>query len=465
VSQNNFPFVAIFRAEQMGPLIHDGTLYFSGDVDTTASIEATVLSERLHSLQFGKDFYFHDVLSKPEMTSSLQRRTKKWSRVRITEFSFSVHELVTMLLVDSGVKIDMLELDRLDVLDPELDAALERGLAATYIHAFSILNIVIPVSSTIALIEGISSNATIEEIHFTNSRFEDAFVLGDRIGRWTSIKKLDLFSCSLSDAQSCRIVQSVQYLPSLVHLDLADNQCSTQTLQALSALLATTNTLETLNLALQRNNEDSDQASIDSSSDTDCWDISLIVSGLLQNQSLTTLYLRGNALDDHGVERLVGCLLGNSTLQKLMLTDCQLSSTAYYLILEQLANMKGLTCLWLNGHQSFQLSKRKSLLAICTESLGKNTSLWELYLPFSLVDSCDDLYHYLDLNQGGRKHVMLELPPTLWSLVLERVNTLTFSLGKHGDDELARRRASVLYFFLRQRLLLEVLLVVLIPTS
>jgi hypothetical protein len=379
----------------------------------------------------------------------LQKRTHSWASVSICDdCKGKIDPLISIILEKPAAGIGMLFLDSVSV-DNNVAAAVQRGLEGNKarLTELGFRGSALSVASITSVMQGLKHNETMEALTFTNSHFDGvaAFELAKGMRQCPRIKQLDLFSCELSDGVVARLVKSLNGHPSLENLDLGQNYCASNALQAIADMLVSTNTLRKLNLALQHRRL--------------CGDISQVANALARNKTLQVLYLRGNPLNDRGMESLVQSLLHNNTLERLMLTDCELSRNAIQSLLRQLRYMKGLRCLWLNGCQSTAPAARQQYIHIATESLRKNVSLEELYLPFGFDPYRSELNVLLDLNWGGRKLLhgacSGQVPKALWSVILERVNMMSLPGGKKDKTELAKRRANIIYFLLRQQVLLE----------
>ena len=328
------------------------------------------------------------------------------------------------------------------------------------------------------LFQGLSSNqetCTTESLSFSNSHFCDNSIshLAEGMIRCPSIVHLNLFSCNINDDEISELINVLrsQNHP-LKQLDLGRNKCGSLAFRSLGDYLATTTELESLNLTLQH-----------VEFDMQTLDMSPLFPALITNKSLKALYLRGNPIFDTlgNGSVLVQALTENDTLEKLMMTDCFLSMEVLESILSNLANFKGLRCLWLDGMQRQEISKRRSLARLATDGLrnNQNVTLEELHFPFSFTDFIAELHLFLDWNFGGRRLLLLgngsnsegrtpnsndTIPSSLWPKVLERINRTRLPtrqrVGKRNvtdkngnsikEEEESIRRASMVYFMIRE---------------
>ena len=304
--------------------------------------------------------------------------------------------------------------------------------------------------------QGLIGNTTLKELSFNNSRIEKEATrefcsqLSNQTHNMAGLKRLDLFSCDLQDAVVAAIVKSLNGHPNLEHLELGKNQCSTASLIAIGTLLGSRKTnLKYLSLALQ-----------DSRKNIPFFEISHMTGGLGLNSSLESLMVRGNQLSFNGMKSLVTCLSKNTTLEELMMTDCELGNDSFEYFVTHLHDMKGLRRVWLNGFQSTGIAGRKKMINALETALQTNVILEAIHMPFGYDAYGSKVNDLLDLNRGGRRLLQAsnnEFSHTLWPLVLERVNRVHLP-GSHRSKEmeLANRKANIMYSLLRGRVLLEV---------
>jgi Ran GTPase-activating protein (RanGAP) involved in mRNA processing and transport len=407
------------------------------------------------------------------LESIFHTRTTKWRAVTFDRCWGPVDVLLSTLLLKSEAPIENLTLNSLFVSLP-IARALLKGLQrkGRGIQKISFCGCRWTTESMALCLQGLEKNDSIHTVRFNGAIFCDpdvSMAFANAIGRCHQIRRLELFSCMLSDVCAASLVASLHQMPKLEYLDLGRNACGSQCLEALGKLLERTSSLHTLNLALLECSTIHPLASLD---------LQLLASGFQNNCTLRSLFLRGNRLDDQAVDALIEMLIQeNCSIERLMLTDCGISSERIDSLLENLENMTELRVLWLDGIQDIRISSRKRLQETTLKSLQyNNTSLEVLKFPFGSIDSTSAIQHLLDLNRGGRRLVLdgktrhrntAKFIPSYWPLVLERVNRFQFDASPgisptsreldrvHGDDIYKERKANIIYFFLRQKILVE----------
>ena len=262
------------------------------------------------------------------------------------------------------------------------------------------------------------------------------------------LKKLDIFSCDLSDEQISRLINTIQQgRHPIEELDLGKNQCVFHGLAALDRLLWDDNsTVKWLNLFFQQqrnqpprntnmnypmnvggfaafgqgqqvNLTQPEQQQRQQQDQPIPLDVSRFANGLAMNRSLETLILRGNKLSDDGVDSLASALQLNGTLRKLNMTDCCISRTGIQTFIVKVfgggrttagspqmgtassssssssSSRSQLQKVWLDGGQLFgtggggcRVAARKEVLRWLESALEFHSTLEELYLPFSFFE-------------------------------------------------------------------------------
>lgn len=409
-------------------------------------------------------------------------RKTKWRAVTLDRCEGPVEVLLTALLLNSNAEtvVENLTLNSLHLSLP-IARALMNGLQwkERRIQKISFCGCRWTTNSVALCLQGLKKNDSIHTVRFNGGVFCDPDVsmmaLANAIGRCHRIKRLELFSCGLSDVCVASLVSSLHQMNELEYLDLGRNACNSLGLEALGKLLERSTTLQTVNLSIQEC-----PTTFHSSRSLD---LRLLTAGLRNNGSLRNLYLRGNRLDDKAVDALIEVLLHDSScIERLILTDCVISNARIHSLVDKLQNMTSIRALWLDGVQDIKISGRCLLHQAALRSLqSKNTSLEVLKFPFGSIDSTSAIQHLLDLNRGGRRLVFdgktkscntVKFPSSCWPLVLERVNQLPFDAYSPGilssapldqlhgrlkieHDLCQERTASTLYYFLRQKILVE----------
>ena len=330
------------------------------------------------------------------------------------------------------------------------------------------------------LLEGSSSSQSRPSNNQNDSTMTEVDCDGDQVMRRSCdnvggfLKKLDIFSCDLSDEQIAKLINTIQQGRHPVEeLDLGKNQCVFHGLAALDRLLWDDHsTIKWLNLFFQQhrnqppmntnsspqmafgqgpqiNSTQPEQQQRQQQDQPNPLDVSRFANGLAMNRSLETLILRGNKLSDDGVDFLASALQLNGTLRKLNLTDCCISragiqsfffkvfgggrATVEYSQMRMAhstssssisSSRSQLQKVWLDGGQLFgtggtggRVAARKEVLRWLESALEFHLTLEELYLPFSFFEDMKNskqTTYWLDLNRGGRKLITNGLlpPPT-----------------------------------------------------
>jgi hypothetical protein len=381
-----------------------------------------------------------------------QTRVCEWNEI-VLKYCRGPVDLVVTAILEANAKIGTLSLIASTLKDC-VGETLSKGLPSNVTLAkLMIWGTRLSRKNIYSIRQGLIGNTTLEELSFTNSHIEKDATgefcsrLSNQTHNMAGLKRLDLFSCDLQDAVVAAIVKSLDGHPNLEHLELGKNQCSAASLVAVGTLLGSckTTNLKYLSLALQ-----------DSSKNIPFFEISHMTGGLGLNSSLESFMVRGNQLSFNGMKSLVTCLSKNTTLEQLMMTDCELGNDSFEYFVTRLPDMKGLRRVWLNGFQSTGIAGRKKTMTALETALQTNVILEDIHLPFGYGDYGTKVDGLLDLNRGGRRLLQAsnnEFSHTLWPLVLERVNRVHLP-GSNSNKE--NRRANIMYSLLRGRVLLEV---------
>ncbi|CAJ1959117.1 unnamed protein product [Cylindrotheca closterium] len=307
------------------------------------------------------------------------------------------------------------------------------------------------------------------------------------------LQRLNLFSCRLGDDEVATLVKALhRYKHPLKYLDLGKNRCHHATFRALGHWMTSPHCkLESLNLSLQQ-----------LGFGVHHWNPQLILDNLIPKNrndmddneehtpSLKALYLRGNPIDDGGdsssvdgdetsssspfATSLVNVLTQNTTMEKVMLTDCSLSNDSYDVLLQHLHQFRGIRKLWLDGIQRYQKKRNAAFTRKIVNGLmgpkNNNVTLDEIHLPLRLIDLVLQTGTILDWNFGGRRLLLAEdssaakaIPCSLWPVVLERINqaNLPKRLPPSRSNIQDRmkvdqsRRATILYSMIRENASLQ----------
>jgi hypothetical protein len=452
-----------------------------------------------------------------------------WDEFELKSCLGPLHEVVTEIFFPFPPRGNPQGIDRIRTihqmsitadLDHKLTLAVAEGLASTATRT-CVRKLVLSGSKVlgvnmVALRHGLEQARKkigaqqLEELSFTTSHLELEAVAELAVGlngghvhhqglRHTGLRKLDLFSCNLSDESVAELVSTLQQGGHPIQeLDLGKNKCGPAGLAAIGQMLSDPRTqLKWLNLFFQQSQDDGSHRShnhpVEQPQPQQILDVSLFTNSLAVNQSLIALILRGNQLSDSGMHRLAQALQQNTVLKRLNLTDCHISHAAIRSFVSRVLPQShetgyrgGIRKLWLDGSQSFgkdgngsggDLAGRREMLGWLKDALQSNVSLEELYLPFGYFEdraSSREISLILDLNRGGRRLMIFPhhgghdgdernlVPAALWPRVLERVGQFNLFMGlrhKHKNDEELRkaesRRANVMYSLLRGHVLLQ----------
>jgi hypothetical protein len=425
-------------------------LFLDGSLETRSLVKS--IEDARHNPRIDK-LIISGIALEYEVASSLaalfKYRVHKWALVDIGRCIGPIHGLLTALLEQSIAPIDVLKL-KLTLEENGVASAIHRGLAKNKIkvHKMKVWASHLSARVIFHVFEGICKHETLEVVSFGKCSFQHgaADEIAKGLQKASRIQQLGLWSSKLGDTDLATIIKCCG---NLMHIDLGHNSCGSKTMTALSNLCTTPSpTLRSLNLSYQM---------------ISCLDISPLVKGLIRNTSLKQLDLRTTHINDTGVESMVQCLRRNSSLETLILMDCSLSKCSMNLILENIAQFK-VKCVRLDGCHSLGLYGRPEMTQTAFEALQKsNVTLEALYLPPCFDLDRHKLNNLLDLNLGGRRllHQHDDVSeqirtPALWPIVLHRINTVHLpGSSRQSHRQRAMRRANMMYFMLRQRLLLE----------
>jgi hypothetical protein len=268
----------------------------------------------------------------------------------------------------------------------------------------------------------------------SGSKWQDTSVtsFGNLLRQNTSIEKLKFKRCQLQDLQIAELVQALAFHLNLTSLDLEHNACSTLTLRSLATLLRQQefhhHQLSCLILSHHVLSEDRVPGLLEF--------LESIGSPACRLQDLT---MDQYMLMDDDMIMLTESLQRSSSIARLSLTTCGITSRGIQSFAASLADMQGLRHLAMPGDAAHQLF----------EGLADNVFLQSLEFPPEFQNCPTEISYYLDLNRGGRRLLQeANVPRALWPLALARANQTKYI---HGIN----RRADAIYCLLRGRVLLE----------
>lgn len=281
----------------------------------------------------------------------------------------------------------------------------------------------------ISLPQQCALSQSLEELSLNGSQWEsDVDVLIDFLKICVSLRRVAFKCCGLSDDALCQIVAALEALPNLQHLDFAANRCGSKSMEAISALIRHSSSLEHLDLSYQVLHRD------------DKLRVGDLASAISEAGShLKVLRLAGNLLDDEQAAQLAMSLTSSCSLRHLDLSTNDISSKGLSPLSDALKTNLHLTNLNIKSNAFSDLS---------------SLSIEENYSLESLEHSCrgnrsgpananQTITHTCCLNQGGRRLLCHEpnVALGLWSDVLARC-----SRTKNIDS---------IYYFLRNGSLLK----------
>jgi hypothetical protein len=301
-----------------------------------------------------------------------------------------------------------------------------------------------------------TTGGSCRELTLSGSNIQDdaipAFAAGLRQN--DNLQTLALGQCYLEDEFMVQVLSALENHHSLRELSLYGNGCHSESLRVIGKLLTTSRTLESLDLTWQLGEDGKPPPQ-------DNFDLSPLATGLATNTTLTYLNLSRNPhITDQGIRDLATALIHNSTLYHLLLRGCNISDAGLQSLASILSENHGLKKLWLQSSQTFGEKGVHFLL----EGLRHNVHLKEIALPDNEYDHEKEMQHFLDVNRcGGRRLLQVAncpLSSSFWPFVLERVGKQDIPLRgfvsmEESKRQTAIRRANVVYYCIREGLLLE----------
>jgi hypothetical protein len=286
----------------------------------------------------------------------------------------------------------------------------------------------------------------LESLDLTGCTFElnAAQVLARGLEQNRHLKRLILAQCYAGDEILETIIQSIQDHPTLEELILYGNMCRAGGLVAVSQLLQRTPKLTTIDLTWQDIDDGHKHV----------LDFSALSEGLIQNTTLRALHLSRNLFLTSSIESLADALTHNQSLEHLSLRGCHLNHESIAALAMRIPSMKGLKRLWLHSNKGIGEAGAQAVL----EGLQQNVRLLDIVLSPPEWKCTQQINYILDLNWAGRSLVERKesIPSSLWPYCLERMNQMKLSPLPSSDKSEAvgkkdiSRRASILYFFVRE---------------
>lgn len=292
--------------------------------------------------------------------------------------------------------------------------------------------------AAISLEQGLAGNSTLETLYIQSCRFGDSSAvrsLARGLRSHRCLKDVRFRSCfvanghALDDDSLAELIRALEHNPQLVSLDVSGNKCLHRGIAALATLLDRTR-LKILNLSCQ---------CIDHN---EFMNLSLLVAALGRTSTLESIELRFNKLEDQDMAYLAAALSHNTSIKFVDLASNKITNIGISILASRVPVMKGLLHLVLTNN-SFD---EKGALEFA-RALELNRTLQTVECDLS-IRNYKKIRYYADLNWGGRRFLLEKnyinpLPPALWPLVFERVNTMA------GKDNGKERQADILYCLLR----------------
>jgi hypothetical protein len=413
-------------------------LRISGGLDVPTTISRLAQAKAYSSITSLSCYRvdFTDVVT-PHVLELLRCR-RHWEILDLRSCHGQVDLVVDTIL--TRCVVDRLCLTDLEDLPRDTAAALSRGLVVasnncnkTFVSQLY-LNIPFSVETLQSMQDGLSQTTTLKELDLSGSKWQDTSVtsFGNLLRQNTSIEKLKFKRCQLQDLQIAELVQALAFHLNLTSLDLEHNACSTLTLRSLATLLRQQefhhHQLSCLILSHHVLSEDRVPGLLEF--------LESIGSPACRLQDLT---MDQYMLMDDDMIMLTESLQRSSSIARLSLTTCGITSRGIQSFAASLADMQGLRHLAMPGDAAHQLF----------EGLADNVFLQSLEFPPEFQNCPTEISYYLDLNRGGRRLLQeANVPRALWPLALARANQTKYI---HGIN----RRADAIYCLLRGRVLLE----------
>jgi Ran GTPase-activating protein (RanGAP) involved in mRNA processing and transport len=341
------------------------------------------------------------------------------------------------------------------------------------------------------LCRGLVQSGNVMEVSFNKSTFSDFAHVPLAIGlrMWASVQHLSFQDCRLTDEQCAEIISSLAGHKSLMELSLDGNECKSLGMKALGRILPNSSLLvldlssqklkpgETLDLvefsqALAKSRISCLQLSDNRIND---FNMAFLARSLCENRSLQVLHLAWCHLSIHTIEMIAEGISPNSTLSKLILYDCEICDAGITAFSRHMSRMGGLKQLDLGGKQNLGVQGINNFLL----GLSTNMELDEVHLPAS--EQTKTIQFFCDVNRAGRRIFRSQDTASagLWPLILERAQEMELPCvsdpwlateisedsifgavcckgEQESELENERRRASTLFYLLRNGPLLEI---------
>lgn len=294
----------------------------------------------------------------------------------------------------------------------------------------------------------VSSNPELQSLELIEVAFIDnaAMSLGSSLNLYGgSLKNLTISECNLMDEQLGQILhglvrcheESLQPNSiSLEALDISFNKGRNVSMAGLSQLVEVSR-LRKLALGFQAFG----------------WgrrvDLSAVLEAVSQSQHLQELDVGGNGLRDEDVDMLVTNLLDNNSIQVLDLSQNRFTNIGFTRIARSIFRMKNLLHLSVEDIKDIDEASIDTLAREFRASNNRKVHTIEISDKFMASKSWNDLSYQLDWNWSRahdfeNKREIIEIPPSLWAFFVERL----YNPKRYGMATRVPDASSIIYSLL-----------------
>jgi Ran GTPase-activating protein (RanGAP) involved in mRNA processing and transport len=288
-----------------------------------------------------------------------------------------------------------------------------------------------------ALSEGLKLNQSLESLDLSRSRLDGISSLAPGLRENKCLHLLRLRSLNLKDDNSVEVLDALQTHPTLKVLDMSFNNF--RHLDNVTRLVSENRNLRDISIGYQN-----------------VWqapkvNLTQFLRALQSNTSLISLSLARSKMNDGDAENLAVMLRRNVTLQNLDVRENRLSDQGMRSLAEAIASQNTLRKLNVASNP-FAAEGIECLLAMVRD----NVNLVHIELTDS-SSTAKQVRYYATLNKCGRRLIYEDPSLGVWSLALEKINTM--DLGEEYcsalDANEESQKLDALYFFLQGPALFE----------
>lgn len=392
---------------------HASTLWISRRDNLDDRLEEARRVPNLEVLQFYELEFTHI-----SAAAVLEAFTCPWKEVQFHQCSGETDVLIAKILAGDNVSrlslFDCEELDRRAIFALRTGLKLNRGLTMLRLEE---VDRSWSDEMAQALGDGLCMNRTLDSLYLNEGGFdrEPESIAALASGLKTphiALRILHLTRLGLHDDSIATIATALMDHPMLEELNLCKNYCRSRGCTAIAAMLLSPSTkLIKLDLSCQEVHHESDS-----------FNVELLTQAISVNSSLRILHLNENRLDDRAME--ISPAIMHSQLEHLDLRSNQITDNGIRFIARQLSDERSHHLKKLSLHGNPFGEQGGSLLLEALQQ--SNLELEYLTIP-GRMECGKHIYHWLQLNKGGRKLLRAtNAPLSLWPQVLERVNRLKF---------------------------------------